>query len=490
MSRFWALFAFLGLLLLHPSPLRAEVAPPPATIEADLVEVDLLGERTYARGDARLSYGDLQLRAAELTADRISGDVDATGRLELMQAKRRLSGRSLHYNLHTRRGSLKDARAAEQGVIIRGDEIALSPTEVIAHHAYFTTCDRPEPHFIFGAETITLTGEQVPSGEPVQSGRLTLDRARIIYRGRKLFTVPKYSVHVGDIGKPKSTPLPVTGFSRDDGPYASIGYTLGEPTRDLRLALSYRYTTSRGIRGYLKLNRMAGPAELTFGYIRREDPVDRTIEPDDLESNLASVLVNREPEYGLVLPEYRLGRWLFLQTSWLSGSYTELSPNAQIERAAADRTSLTALVRSDPYSISPTVKLSHAVGWRQSRYSPGDEFTIRLFRNTAEVQLGRRFKLELSHVSRRASGESPFLFDGLGPPRELLTDLTWVANPAWRLRAVNYYDLEDSKTRDMILEATRTAHCLEYTLGWRKQRGTFYVGFGLAPPACEASQGG
>ncbi len=66
MSRFWALFAFLGLLLLHPSPLRAEVAPPPATIEADVVEVDLLGERTYARGDARLGYGDLRLRADEL----------------------------------------------------------------------------------------------------------------------------------------------------------------------------------------------------------------------------------------------------------------------------------------------------------------------------------------------------------------------------------------------------------------------------------------
>jgi hypothetical protein len=35
----------------------------------------------------------------------------------------------------------------------------------------------------------------------------------------------------------------------------------------------------------------------------------------------------------------------------------------------------------------------------------------------------------------------------------------------------------------MIVEATRTAHCLEYTVGWRKDRGTFYVGFGLAPPA-------
>ncbi len=482
MSRAWALSAFLGFLLLHPTVLRAEL-PPTATIEADTVEADLDSERTYAHGNAQLSYGDFALHADEFTADRITGDVDATGGLELRQGKRRLYGQSLHYNMQTANGSLRQARAVEQGVIIQGEEITFTPNEVIAHHAYFTTCDRPEPHFSFAANNITLTGEEITPGETPKSGRLTLNSARVTYHRRSLFTVPKYSVRIGEIGKPKSTPLPVTGFSRDDGPYATIGYTLGEPEQALTLGLNYRYTTFRGIRGYLRLNRMVGPAEVSFGYIRREDPADRLIEPDDLEANLAKVLVNREPEYGVILPEYRLNPALSFQASWLSGTYSEFSPDAQTERAAADRASLNALIRSEPYSISRRIKLSHAIGWRQSNYSPGDELTVRFFRHTAELRVNPRLTLELSHITRRQSGESPFLFDGIGPNRELLTETVWVMNPAWRLRLVNYYDLEDSRTRDMIFEATRTAHCLEYTLGWRKERGSFYISFGLAPPA-------
>ena len=66
--------------------------------------------------------------------------------------------------------------------------------------------------------------------------------------------------------------------------------------------------------------------------------------------------------------------------------------------------------------------------------------------------------------------------------REIVGEVDWVISKAWRVRFVDYYDPEVERARDMIVEATRTAHCLEYTLGWRKERGTFYIGFGLAPP--------
>ncbi len=216
--------------------------------------------------------------------------------------------------------------------------------------------------------------------------------------------------------------------------------------------------------------------------MRREDPADRDIEPDDLESSLADVLVNRQPEYGILLPDYRVARPLTLRAGWLAGSYVEFDSDGIAELAAADRTSLTALLTYDPYPVAPSVRLSHAVGWRQSRYSPGDELTVRLIRHTVDLRLNPRLRMELSHITRSQSGETPFLFDGVGPNRELLGEFTWVLNPEWRVRAVEYYDLEKNETRDMILEATRTAHCLEYTLGWRRERGTVYVGFGLAPP--------
>lgn len=473
---------FVPALLLAGASCLLAATPDVAVTEADVVEVDLSGEQTRARGQARLFYQGLELTADELLANRVTGDVEARGNLMVTQRGRKLSGDSLHYNLHTEKGALLHARVAEQGVIVTGDEITLSPDEIVAHHAQFTTCSDPHPHYAFSAGKITLTARQTEPGQPPKAGRLSLDRARVSYRGRPLFTVPRYSISVGEIGKKNATPLPTTGWTRADGPFTTISYSLGQPETPLSLGFSYRYTTFRGVRGFLTLNALAGPAALTFGYIRRQDPADRDIEPDDLESTTASVLVNREPEYGIVLPEHRLTRLLSVQASWLAGSYSEREKDGIVERAAADRTSLNLLLKSAPYRLSPTVEVSHAIGWRLSTYSPGDEYRVRLYRHSIAWRRGPRLELELSHVTRLDSGETPFLFDGIGPPREIVGEVKWVINPAWRLRFVDYHDPENDRARDMIVSVTRTAHCLEYTLGWRKERGAFYVGLGLAPP--------
>ena len=478
----WPPLLLTALLLASPSPLLAATSPDLAVIEADVVEVNLAGEQTRARGSAHLSYQDLELSADELLANRATGDVEARGNLVVTQRRRQLRGDSLHYNLHTEQGSLIHARVAEQGVFVTGDEITLSPDKIVAHHAQFTTCSDPHPHYAFSAGTITLTAQQTAPGQPPKAGRLSLDRARVTYRGRSLFTVPRYSVSVGDIGRKNSTPLPTTGWSRSDGPFTTISYSLGQPETPMSLGFNYRYTTFRGVRGFLTLNALAGPATLSFGYMRRQDPTDREIEPDDLESTTAGVLVNREPEYGVVLPEYQLNKLLSLQASWLAGTYSEREKSGIAERAAADRTSLNLLLKSPPYRVSPTVELSHALGWRLSTYSPGDEYRVRLYRHSIDWRTGPRLELKLSHVTRLDSGETPFLFDGIGPRREIVGEVKWVINPSWRLRFVDYYDPETDRARDMIFEATRTAHCLEYTLGWRKERGAFYIGFGLAPP--------
>jgi len=483
MRQAWPLLLLAALLLALAPPLLAVSSTDLAVTEADAIEVNFANQQLQAHGHARLSYQGLELSADELLANRATGDVEARGNLVVSQRGRQLTGDWLHYNLHTEQGSLMHARVVEQGVIVTGDQITFSPDRIVAHHAQFTTCSEPHPHYAFSAGTITLTAQQTEPGQPPKAGRLTLDRARVTYRGHPLFSVPRYSVSVGDIGKKNSSPLPTTGWSRADGPFTTISYSLGQPDTPVSLGLSYRYTTFRGIRGFLALNAPAGPATLSFGYVRRQDPTDREIEPDDLESTTASVLVSREPEYGVVLPEHRLSRLLSVQASWLAGSYSEREKSALVERAAANRTSLNLLVRLGPYHLSPTVELSHGIGWRRATYSPGDEYQVRLYRHSMAWRASPRLELKLSHVTRRDSGETPFLFDGIGPRREIVAEVKWVINPSWRLRFVDYHDPESDRARDMVFEATRTAHCLEYTLGWRKERGSFYIGLGLAPPA-------
>jgi len=487
------LLLLLGLLGLLPSTALAETPAETATgleatIEADTIEADLSAEETSASGQAHLSYENFQLLADHFTANQVTGEVTATGHLELVQGTRRLYGASLRYNLYTATGSIEHARAAEQGVYVTGQEITLSPSEIVAKDAFFTTCSAEPPHFGFAARQLTLTAAQPVPGQPPRSGRLSLTGGRVVYRGRTLFPVPGYSVRVGEIGTKKATPTPVFGFSGDDGPYLNLGYGAHPETAPVAGEFSYRYTTYRGIRGFARLYRPEGPGELTFGYYRRQDPGDRDIEPNDLQASLADVLVDRKPEYGAVMPTYYVAPKISLQASWLAGHYVEYKTDGIVELAEADRTSLTALLAYTPYPISPSVSIGPAVGWRSSRYSTGESFTIRLLATTLYITPSPRVRLQLSYTTRDTSGETPFLFDGVGSKREAIADVRWTLNPAWRLRLVEDYDLERHQTRDMIVEATRTAHCLEYTIGWRRDRGALFFGFGLAPPAVQEQE--
>lgn len=452
-----------------PSPARAS-RPQVLTIEAEVVEVDLAREHTQARGRARLSHGELEVTADEVAADRRTGEVQARGRLTVVQGERRLEGESLEYDLGEERGVLRGARVREQGLVVRGERVEISPTEVVAEEASFTTCDLEEPHYQFAARRISLTAQ-----------RLRLEGARIIYRDRTLLRLPSYSARVGELEEPGATPLPVSGFSRDDGPYASVSYRLKEPADRLWADVLYRYTTRRGIRGHAMALGRAGPAEVSFGYVRREDATDRReLRADELEGSLDNVLVDRAPEYGVRVRGYPLRPGLALTAEVLGGRYSEREPGEELARAQGGRWGGGLLLAGAPYEVARGVKLSHAAGWRGWRYEGGGRHGAWLLRHGVELEVGGGRRVSLAYVTRRDSGETPFLFDDVGASRELLGDVEWRLGPVWRMRLVESYDLEARRTRDMIVSVTRTVHCLDYTAGWRQARGTVFVGVGLA----------
>ena len=161
MRRFWLRSLLLGLVLLQALPGAAAPTPTAAGLEAAAIEVDLDHDLYVARGDASFTYRGLTLHADSITADRSTGELEAGGNLELVQGARRLRGESLRYNITTEEGVLTQARVAEQGVFITGEEVVFSPTRLLARQAQFTTCDHADPHYSFGADTIELTAEEV-----------------------------------------------------------------------------------------------------------------------------------------------------------------------------------------------------------------------------------------------------------------------------------------------------------------------------------------
>ncbi len=446
-----------------------------------MVILDLDRDLIKAEGNASLSFGDLSLHADRIVADQGKGHVEAVGALSLHQGGRRLQGKKLEYDLEKDRGTLTEARVEEQGVIIRGDSIEFSPEGITAHHATMTTCNLPHPHYLFSARRISLTAERPEKGGTPQSGVLTLEHARTTFRGHSLFTIPSYSIPVSRLREPRSTPLPVTGFSRDDGPFASIAFNLAKPGAQTTADFNYRYTTYRGVRGHLKLKHLMGSAELVAGYIRRDDLADKELSPDQIEYGTHNVLVDREPEYGIRVPGVPVGPWLNLQAEWLKGTYSERYSRAVHTRERADRDSVGALISTTPYQVAKGIYLSHAFGWRRSRYTPGDDFTTRLTRHTVSVDTSSRGKFSLSYVTRRGSGETPFLFDEISIGRELFGKASYQITPLWGVIVEEVYDLDARDVQDIDLTVTRTAHCLQYAFGWRKSRGSFYFSVGLAP---------
>jgi hypothetical protein len=225
--------------------------------------------------------------------------------------------------------------------------------------------------------------------------------------------------------------------------------------------------------------------ELDANYVRREASTDREMAPDEMITGLANVMVNREPEFGLSVPSLPLGRRLSLRAEVVKGTYSETEEFTADARAEADRTAATALLTVAPYSAAAGVTASHAIGWRRSTYSPGEELTLRFVRHSLTVSPSPSAKLAVSYITRRGSGETPFLFDRIEVGRELLSDLRLRLSERWSTRLVQLYDLDLRDMRDMIVSATRTAHCLEYTVGWRRARGSFFVGIGIARPSGE-----
>ena len=86
MRRFWLRSLLLGLVPLQALPAAAAAAPPAAAeFGAEAIEVDLDHDRSVAQGAASFTYRGLTLHADSLTADRATGELEASGKIQVVE---------------------------------------------------------------------------------------------------------------------------------------------------------------------------------------------------------------------------------------------------------------------------------------------------------------------------------------------------------------------------------------------------------------------
>ncbi|MBM3493299.1 MAG: hypothetical protein FJX72_03095 [Armatimonadetes bacterium] len=206
----------------HPSH------PSHGSLRLSFQEAEIDGTLVKAR-DVELQQGEYELRGLSLEGD-LEGMLLFTGDPSLTYRGQTLFGDSIRFFPKTRAYRIDNLRSSLSPDFLQGRATAplfLSGGSVagrdrdplVASDSTATSCDRPEPHYAVSAGSIEV--------EPGK--RLTLRRAAIAYRGKRIVTLPTVMVPL-DRRIPRGGYQPYVGRSAEEGWFVKTGfnYTLGD----------------------------------------------------------------------------------------------------------------------------------------------------------------------------------------------------------------------------------------------------------------------
>lgn len=157
-----------GQVVTQALPLSQDALETGAKYSAkDLTRLDLVNERVYLYGEAKIEYATVTLTAGYIEYDMRTNTVLATYRQDSSGRKSQLpvftegsntpiTAEQMRYNFVTKKGKIFGAsttqaggyvRSGEAKIVGRQDSVAHSSDEIYGQDAIYTTCDHPEPHF-------------------------------------------------------------------------------------------------------------------------------------------------------------------------------------------------------------------------------------------------------------------------------------------------------------------------------------------------------
>jgi len=432
-------------------------------LHAREVTLDLEHHRSHAQGEAALTYDDLELRADALDADFSERTVSAAGDVCLQRGRERLFADAADYDLDDRAGVLTGARGQVQGLYFSARSLEVTPQQMTLSDGSFTTCDAAQPHYRVTAREIVLR-----PGE-----RVTARRAGLWYGKRRLLTVPHWSQSLRR-GQATSPVAPLAGFSRRDGAFAGLRYSL-YPAPAVECRLQALYATSRGVRALARVATRHPWGEAALAVSRRDDLSQPDLGLFAPDARLSDLTLDRVPEAAVSLSPVPLGRWVTAGARVAAGHYREEPSGISASRGVADL-----YLRGRPLPIARGMTASPLFGLRGVRCSGGQDRSAVAYGVILDAQPSRNLGLRAGYLKRHAHGAGPFSFDALDLSRELSVGVTARLGPGWRMEALARRDLERGSLAAFDVGVTRVAHCLEYGLTWRKVGGEFGLRLGLA----------
>ncbi len=242
-------------------------------INATFNELERKGDLYTLRGNVEIDFRDYVMRADTITYNSSTGDIEATGNVQLDGGSRDVHITATHgtYNARTRTGKFYDV-AGTTGARFKGRNVALTsssplafagreveqtgPDQYVIHHGSVTSCELPHPKWTFTAERIVV--------DVGNSAHLFNTAFRL--KGVPIFYLPYASPPVEQLGRQSGFLIPSIGTSSRKGTILGDAFYWAI-NRSMDATLGAEYFSSRG--WALHEDFRARPSEkssLTFNY--------------------------------------------------------------------------------------------------------------------------------------------------------------------------------------------------------------------------------
>lgn len=230
----------------------SQLSPAPSLQATHLLadKITVEGDSIIAEGNVAIIVEQARLMCDNLTLDRISGHVVATGKCLMYWGGNYVAADWLTYDpashaitVHNASGKARDlglsSSSSETGVFFWADTMTWTKAKTDFQNVTLTTCDRPaeDLHFKLTSEHITLYPED----------RLFADKASIYFGKHRAFTLPSLNMNLNDDKRMERSIFPRLGNNSVDGVYihGALPYTINKDNYGA-LLLGYNTKTSIG----------------------------------------------------------------------------------------------------------------------------------------------------------------------------------------------------------------------------------------------------
>ena len=429
---------------------------------ADTLDVDQANQRVEGRGNVWAEFQGAHFTAQDIRADLKAGTLLAAGDVKLQQRDGLLTARDINYNLNTRSGSLQDVHGKMGRVLFSAEEARMNPQEVWGVGATLTTCDRPHPHYRITARRIRIDRNR----QAVVSG------AAIWWHEHRILRLPQFKATLPGAKRQEEGFVPRIGYAGSDGPFVGLRYIV-LTRRDFDSRIELRQTARRGTRGVVRAGLDRPWGRIALSLAGKEDVAETPPASDDPQTGIRRLTIDQVPELRADLDSRRVAPWLTMHGYATGGRYLEHETGVRASRAAT-----TLFLAADAIRVGG-IALEPGIAWR-GLTAGGERQTVLVSRLSLRLAERPGRKLRISYQRRKANGASPFAFDALEIERELTLEGSVGLSRGWALDNTYRYDLHQHHLRDAEVIVSRTAHCLRYSVIWRKARSEFRFQVGLA----------